>query len=437
MTFGNLGYAIIAFVIALSVIVVVHEYGHYIVGRLGGIHAEVFSLGFGPRLFSRVDKRGTRWQVAAIPLGGYVKFLGDANAASVGSAEVAPEIDPRRTMNGAPLWARASTVAAGPVFNFVLAALVFAGSAMVQGQAIDPLTFDKLANLPPSFESELKQGDVMLAVEGIAIDDPSRQDTLSDLLPQKPVLDYTVLRDGVEITVKGPFFLPSIVGGVSPRSPADTAGLQKNDVITAIDGEPVFSFLQLQERVLAAEGAPVTLSLWNAGVTRDVTLAARLSAYELPDGNFESRYLIGIGSQIFFEPMVESMGISDALGFGAQSVWRSITTTGSAVKHMVMGNISTCNLSGPVGIAQTSASMARRGVQSFIWLIGALSAAVGLMNLLPIPVLDGGHLVLYAYEAVARRKPSEKAVQVFMFIGLAIILTFIPFTIVNDAVLCR
>jgi len=118
-------------------------------------------------------------------------------------------------------------------------------------------------------------------------------------------------------------------------------------------------------------------------------------------------------------------------------LWNTATTSLSALRHIIIGQISTCNLSGPVGIAETSGSMARQGTQSFIWFIGALSAAVGLINLFPIPVLDGGHLMFYAYEAVTRRKPSDRAVQVFMFIGLALILTMMSFTILNDTILCR
>ena len=148
--FGGLLYTLFAFVVALSVIVAVHEYGHYIVGRWSGIHAEVFSLGFGPVLFSRVDKHGTRWQIAALPFGGYVKFLGDSNAASGRDDAAMKEAaeDPvalRRTMHGAPLWARAATVAAGPVFNFVLSILVFTGIFMIRGVVSDPLTVGEIS----------------------------------------------------------------------------------------------------------------------------------------------------------------------------------------------------------------------------------------------------------------------------------------------------
>ena len=144
--FGGLLYTVLAFVVALSVIVAVHEYGHYIVGRWSGIHAEVFSIGFGPVLWSRIDKHGTRWQIAILPLGGYVKFLGDANAASGKDSSAMEEIteqspeELRRTMHGAPLWARAATVAAGPIFNFVMSILVFGLIFWSQGVSREPLT---------------------------------------------------------------------------------------------------------------------------------------------------------------------------------------------------------------------------------------------------------------------------------------------------------
>jgi len=140
-SFGGLAYTLVAFIVALSVIVAIHEYGHYIVGRWCGIDAETFSLGFGPVIYSRVDKRGTKWQLAALPFGGFVKFLGDSNAASVGSDETVKAA--RNTMHGAPLWARAATVAAGPVFNFIFSIIIFAAVILFAGRAADPLTVDK------------------------------------------------------------------------------------------------------------------------------------------------------------------------------------------------------------------------------------------------------------------------------------------------------
>ena len=434
--FGNFAFVIIAFVVALSVIVAIHEYGHYIVGRWCGIHADVFSIGFGPVLFSKTDKRGTDWQIAAVPLGGFVKFMGDANAASVGTDGTVTAVDARRTMLGAPLWARAATVAAGPIFNFILAIAVFGGSVMYHGRAIEPLSVGKLADLPSQFSTELQPGDVLISVEGVPFDPALRDDAIADLVPLQERLNYNILRDGVEMDVEGPFITPPAVAGLEPRSAADRAGLRKGDVITAVDGAPIFAFNQLQQIVKEAEGASLALTLWRDGETLDVVLAPRRVDRPV-EGGFETRWLIGVYGEAFFEPMTEAIGPIEAIGIGAERVWATVRLSVSGIKSIILGEISTCNLSGPVGIAETSGSMARQGALDFIWLIGALSAAVGLVNLLPIPVLDGGHLMLYAYEAATRRKPNEKVLQVFMFVGLALILSLMSFTILNDALLCR
>ena len=434
--FGNFAFMIAAFVVALSVIVAIHEYGHYIVGRWCGIHAEVFSIGFGPVIFRRTDKRGTQWQLAALPLGGYVRFLGDANAASVGSDGTVSADDRRRTMLGAPLWARTLTVAAGPVFNFVFAIAIFAGSFMYEGRAVEPLTFDRLHDLPASYESDLQSGDVMIAVEGQRFNDAEAETPLADRVPVQEMLTYTIERDGREMEVEGPYYFPPAVRSVSPRSAADDADIKVDDVITAIDGEPVFAFSQVQEIVIGAEGAPLDITVWRDGETLQKTIAPRRVDLPLPEGGFETRWLIGVTGAIFFEAQTETIGPFEAVSLGAEGLWTTITTSLSALQHIIIGQISTCNLSGPVGIAETSGSMAEQGAQSFIWFIGALSAAVGLINLFPIPVLDGGHLLFYAYEAVTRRKPSDRAVQVFMFMGLALILSLMSFTILNDTLFC-
>jgi regulator of sigma E protease len=434
--FGNFAFMIAAFVVALSIIVAIHEYGHYIVGRWCGIHAEVFSLGFGPVIFSRIDKRGTIWQVAALPLGGYVRFLGDANAASVGSDGTVSQADVRRTMMGAPLWARTATVAAGPVFNFVLAIAIFAGSIMYQGRSIDPLTFGEMRALPASFSSDLRDGDVMIAVEGVRFDQAGELGGISDQLPLQDRLTYSIERDGDPLEIDGPYYLPSSVMSVSPRSAADDADIKVNDVITAIDGTPVFAFSQIQAAVLDAQGAPLDFTVWRDGTELAKTIAPRRVDLPMPEGGFETRWLIGITGTIFFDERTQAVGVFEAVSLGAQGLWNTMTTSLSAMQHILFGKISTCNLSGPVGIAETSGSMAEQGAQSFIWFIGALSAAVGLINLFPIPVLDGGHLVFYAYEAVTRRKPSERAVQLFMFVGLSLILSLMTFTILNDTILC-
>ncbi|ARU00723.1 RIP metalloprotease RseP [Yoonia vestfoldensis] len=434
--FGNFAFMIVAFVVALSVIVAIHEYGHYIVGRWCGIHAEVFSLGFGPVIYSRRDARGTLWQVAALPLGGYVKFLGDANAASVGSDDSVGADDARRTMAGAPLWARTLTVAAGPLFNFILAIAIFTGSLMYQGRVADPFTIGDIRPLPAQFQSELRAGDIVHSVADVAFADPDRQVSLLDLLPLQPRLTYQITRDGRRMAVDGPYPMPPLISALAPRSAADTAGLRIGDVITAVDGDAIFGFPQLQDKVINAQGAPLDLTVWRGGQIVHVTLSPRITDEPQPGGGFAQSYRIGIVGDVMFTPQTEALGLIAAGRLGVEGLWSTATTSLSALRHIIIGQISTCNLSGPVGIAETSGSMARQGTQSFIWFIGALSAAVGLINLFPIPVLDGGHLMFYAYEAVTRRKPSDRAVQVFMVIGLGLILTMMSFTILNDTIFC-
>ena len=425
-------YTLIAFVVSLSIIVAIHEYGHYIVGRWCGIHAEVYSLGFGPVLFARRDKRGTLWQVAALPFGGYVKFLGDANAASVGGTDRVQGRDARHTMLGAPLWARVLTVAAGPVFNFILAVLLVAGYMMTVGTPRDPITYLHEVPLPPAYASDLQPGDEILRIGDKTM---AAGENLSDL-PVTQHVDYTVRRDGSEIVVQGPFPIPPRASGVNPRSAADDAGLRIGDVITSIDGMPIFAFDQIIDKVNATDGRDLALAVWRDGTTRDIILAPRRMDLPLPDGGFETRWLIGISGDLFFDAATERVAPWTALWVGVQQLWTSITTSLSAMAHIVTGAISTCNLSGPVGIAQASGSMASQGVSSYVLFIAALSTGVGLLNLFPVPILDGGHLVFHAYEAITRRKPSERVLNVLMTSGVVLIGALMIFALINDLVLC-
>ncbi|EYD71762.1 RIP metalloprotease RseP [Limimaricola hongkongensis] len=434
--FGNAAFTLAAFVVALSVIVAIHEYGHYIVGRWSGIHAEVFSLGFGPVLISRRDRHGTLWQIAALPFGGYVKFLGDANAASVGQAAGTDPARLRHTMLGAPLWARAATVAAGPLFNFALSILIFAGVILTQGRAADPLTVERMLPLPPAYVNELRAGDEILAIGGAELPEEGGLSRLAEGYPAEPVLDYRVLRDGREMLVRGPYPQPPLVGGVSPRSAADAAGLRAGDVIVSLDGREVFAFAQLIETVTASDGRPLDMTIWRDGTTRELSLTPRRVDLPRDEGGFETRWLLGISSGLFFEAATETPGLWTALGDAVAQVWRIIGSSISGLGHMITGAISSCNLSGPVGIAQTSGAMAEQGATSFIWFVAVLSTAVGLLNLFPIPVLDGGHLVFFGYEAITGRQPGDKVLRVLMALGLSLILTLTVFAVLNDLFLC-
>ncbi|MCG6882565.1 MAG: RIP metalloprotease RseP [Silicimonas sp.] len=436
-TFGNIVWTIAAFVAALSVIVAIHEYGHYIVGRWSGIKADVFSIGFGPVLTSRVDKHGTRWQIAALPFGGYVKFLGDAGAASDKDEAVMASLsqdEKRASMHGAPLWARAATVAAGPVFNFVLSFLIFAVLILFRGVAADPITVDELRTLPDTPSMGLQSGDVILEIDGQKVPPTEEFSSFARELEPAPVLTYTVERDGTVLDVDGPWLYPIYVSTTSPGWAAEKAGLLPGDVITAVDGTQVFDFEQLRDIVGASDGKPLTLDVWRAGDELSFTMTPARRDLPLADGGFETRWLIGLTGGLAFEPASTTPSLGEAAIYGVDQIRFIITSSLSGLYHMVAGKISTCNLSGPIGIAETSGHAASQGWFSFIYFIALLSTAVGLINLFPIPVLDGGHLVFYAFEAVAGRPPSDRALRYLMAGGLTIMLALMLFSVGNDLI---
>lgn len=437
-SFGNFAWTIAAFVVALSIIVAVHEYGHYIVGRWTGIHAEVFSLGFGPVLLSRVDKRGTRWQLAAIPFGGFVKFLGDSDAASGKDGEVISQLsaeERRRTMHGAPLWARAATVLAGPVFNFILTIVIYFGLILSIGIATERVLVGAVKPLPNSAQT-LLVGDEILAINGVKTPDLTAFVLTAREQESAPQADYTISRDGREITVTGPFPFPAMVGSITLESAAQDARLAEGDVILSLDGIAVNAFSDLIAMVKETKGAPVVLEIWRPegpeGRVFETTLTPRMTTNLLPEGGFEERYLIGLGEGMMFDPELYTPGPMEALSLSAQRTWMLVTTSLSGFTHILTGAISTCNLRGPIGIATASSAAASQGGMTFILMIAALSTAVGLMNLFPIPVLDGGHLVFHAYEAVTGKPPSDGAMRVMMMAGLALLLSLMVFALGND-----
>jgi regulator of sigma E protease len=432
--FGSFAFTIIAFVVALSIIVAIHEYGHYIVGRWTGIHAEVFSLGFGPVLASRVDRHGTKWQLAALPFGGYVKFLGDADAASGKDGAAIDALDAqerRRSMHGAPLWARAATVAAGPIFNFILSIVIFATVLLFSGQASEAPRVGEIRPMPAEM-LVLEVGDEITAIEGAPVVTLSDVFELGRSLPPAATLRYDILRGGEALTVDAPFPLIPVIGSVTPRSAAMDAGLAEGDVIRRIDGVPVYAFNQLRDAVEASQGAELALDVWRDGEVIEIALAPRRMDLPSPEGGFETRWLIGVTGGLFFSPEIERVGLGQAVTAGASTVVLVVRTSLSGLWHMITGAISSCNLQGPIGIAETSGAAASQGLDTFFWFVAVLSTAVGLLNLFPIPVLDGGHLLFHAFEAVAGRPPSDKALRVFMTVGLVLILGLMLFALTND-----
>lgn len=435
--FGNFGFTILAFVVSLSVIVFVHEFGHYIVGRWSGIKADVFSLGFGPVLASRVDRHGTKWQFALLPFGGYVKFKGDKSAASTPDGDVLETLDPselRDTMHGAPLWARAATVAAGPVFNFIFSIALFFTLSLSEGSVKMPLSVGKIYDLPHM--GALQVGDTLLSVDGIEA--PQSDDVgqfFSDIRQSTtfPLMPYRVERDGVVMTVDGPSMDPARVDRLIPRSAAIEAGLEIGDVITAVNQEKIYSFSRLKELVEGSNGAPLTITIWRNGQEFETILQPKRSDEQNPDGSFVTFWRIGIVGTVYsFEPANGSISFSDAFDFSLSNTYRIMEGSVSGLYHVFSGAISSCNLSGPIGIAETTGQMAQQSGLDLLWFIAMLSTAIGMVNLFPIPVLDGGHLLFYAYEAVFRKPPNAKFMNGLMSAGLMLILSFMLFAIFND-----
>ncbi|NNF90539.1 MAG: RIP metalloprotease RseP [Boseongicola sp.] len=434
-TFGSLAWTIAAFIVALSVIVAIHEYGHYIVGKWSGIKAEVFSIGFGPVLASRIGKDGTRWQIAALPFGGFVKFMGDTSAASDKPDEevlnAMTEEERRRTMHGAPLWARAATVAAGPAFNFVLSFLLFAVLLFARGVATDPITVAEMRTVPVEAEALLPE-DVLLEINGQNVPSVEEFSAFGSSLEATPTLEYLVRRDGTEMLIEGPWLFPPLASGITPGSAADEGGVREGDVVTAFGGKPIFDFDQLRDAVGNSDGDPVDLTIWRDGETLDVTLQPERRDLPLSDGGFVTRYPIGITGGMIFEAKVEAPGVGEALVYGVEQTIFIVKSSVSGLYHMIAGKISTCNLSGPIGIAEVSGQAASQGWVSFLWFIAVLSTAVGFINLFPIPVLDGGHLVFHAFEWATGRPPSDRALKYLMAGGLTIMLALMIFAVGND-----
>jgi regulator of sigma E protease len=377
-----------AFVAVLSVIVFVHEFGHFQAARWGKVAIDTFSIGFGKTLWSGRDKHGVTWRVAALPLGGYVRFAGDADAVSSHPNEAledpAARAEARRQglFRAMPLATRAFVVSAGPLTNFIFSILVLALLAMIVGRDVTPL------------------------------------DTLA------PRID-----------------------GVVAAGPAATAGLRPGDVVVAIDDKPVASFGAMQEIVRARPGQRASFTVLRDGarVTTPVAIGARTE----PDqtGVEQSTGFLGVSRQTLpSERRVERSGPIEAIGVGATQVWGLVANTGAYVGNVFSGKASAEHIAGPIGIFGASGQVAKgaisgddtlgdkltRLIVSLAQLAAMLSVAVGLVNLLPVPILDGGHLLFYAVEAVRGRPLGPKAQEIGYRAGFALVASLFLFATWND-----
>jgi regulator of sigma E protease len=364
--FGFLTHYVLPFLAVLTLVIFVHEWGHYKVGRWCGVGVQTFSIGFGRELFGWTDRHGTRWRFAAVPLGGYVKFAGDANAASApdaaGVAAMSDE-EKARTLPGATLARRAAIVAAGPVANFIFAILVFAAIVMVYGRTV--------------------------------------------VVPR--------------------------VDRVSVGSAAEMAGLQKGDLILSVAGARVGSFDEVRRIVSTNPETQLVLSVDRQGQQLSVPITPRLVERRTPLG-VERVGVIGItAANAPSDISTVSYGPLAALGHGVSESWFIVTSTFTYLGRLITGRENADQLSGVIHIAEVSGHVASTGgLIALLTLAAVLSVSIGLMNLFPIPMLDGGHLVMYAAEALRGRPLSDRVQEAAFRMGLGLLLALTLYVTWND-----
>jgi regulator of sigma E protease len=362
-----LGY-LIPFLIVLTVVVFIHELGHFLVGRWCGVGVNAFSIGFGPELVGFTDRHGTRWKLSAIPLGGYVKFAGDVNGASVPDAASLSQMSPAEravSFHHKTVLQRALVVAAGPIANFLLAIAIFAGITYVNGRQI--------------------------------------------LAPRVDV--------------------------VQAGSAAERAGFKPGDLVLSINGRSISSFTDMQRIVSASADDELSIAIDRDGRELTLTAVPDLKETETPFGK-QRIGLLGLQASRGPDDLkLVKYGLLDSIRLGAMETWYVIERTFTYIGRLVVGRESADQLSGPIRIAQVSGQVATLGgTAGLISLVAVLSVSIGLINLFPIPLLDGGHLLFYGIEALRGRPLSDRAQEIGFRIGLAIVIMLMVFATWNDIV---
>jgi regulator of sigma E protease len=445
---------LIAFVLVLGPLVLVHELGHYLVGRLFGVKADAFSIGFGKELAGWTDGRGTRWKLSALPLGGYVQFAGDMNAASMPDAQAADGLTPAeraQLFQSKPLWQRALIVAAGPVTNLIFAVAIFAAFNVMHGKVVSVPNVAGFEDVSDARTAGVRLGDTIVAVDGNPVTSfleipehiapyPGRTVTLailrqgrSLLIPVKLVPRTQSDSFGNKATIGdlGLDFAVPIVGGFAQDSPARAAGLKVGDHITALDGVPVSNFRDIADFARSHPGATVKVAVRRGDEARvfAVTLASIVDRG--PNGRELRVGLLGI---LASPGEIVPVGLGEAFGLAVDQTVGIVRLNLTGIGQIFAGERSVKELGGPIKIAKFSGEQLSLGWQQFVGFVAFISINLAFINLLPIPALDGGHLAFYAAEAVRRRPLGLRSQEWAFRTGLALVLALMLFVTINDLV---
>lgn len=354
-------FTLASFIVMIAVLVVVHEGGHYLAGRVFGARIEAFGVGFGRELFGWSDRRGVRWKINAIPLGGYVKFVGDMNEASQidPALQALPESERRGLFAFLPLWQRAIIVAAGPAINFLFAIVILAGFNLALGHQASP-----------------------------------------------PVVEQ-----------------------VMPGSAAERDGLAVGDRILAVDGKSVARFEDITAQVVTGTGDKVELLVQRAGAERRIVVKPTMVESRDRFGNVSRHPRLGI---VRPTEVVDQVGVVDAVRWAVIDTWSITQTIGRTLRQVVTGDRDITEMGGPVKTAQIAGQQASLGLLSAVAFMAFFSINLGFINLLPIPMLDGGHLLLYGIEAVRRQPLAEKVQQWAFMSGFAALMSLMAVLTFHD-----
>lgn len=439
------------FILILTLLVFVHEFGHYWIARRFGIHAEVFSIGFGPELFGWTDRRGTRWKISMIPLGGFVKFLGDSDGSSALPSDEPLSVEQKRhAFFNQPLHARAAVVLGGPAANLLFAVLLLTGVFYVAGEPYSPPVVAVQSD-GPAAKAGLRSGDEIVRLDGSSVDRFEDIQSMQFLYLARPlsveyrrgnkllkgeiIPQYCERTDSFHNTIRyGNLgideLLRPVVGGFTADSPAQAAGLKVGDLLLSIDGKPVEYFSQIPDLIGNRAGQSLAVTYDRDGRRLQTTIVPQADQVTDCSGSTHTVGRLRIRAANATE--YRDHDIPGAMWAGVRHVWNMTTMFYTSMAQIVTGTRPVDELGGPIRIAKAAGEASYAGWAGILNLVIGLSVVLGVFNLLPVPMLDGGHLAMYLYEAVRGRPLSLRAQELSLKIGFALIVGIALVATFND-----